>query len=789
MTDKKEALPNTPNSERATTVNQDKYNTIDNLFEQTVKPIQEQINENSSNEVSLFKNFTTHIGNFPLPDIIHDIQNGKYKAEIEKIRTLRKESIHSEAESLKKKLPGFTTSGTFNQGRQAKLLSTYSGYIVLDIDKLTPEELVKAKEIAVDISYTYSAFISPSGNGLKIIIKSNHDRNSHASVLAQATNYYFEKLALPIDPSGKDVSRLCFVSYDPDCYFNPKAEKFSVTKSLEFRKKVSSRNNQTTTKVESTDKQFQDCIDFTNQKATYVKGNRNNFIYLLACNCNRKGIPEQTAVSLIRQQYDLEENELTKTVESAYKNNLQEHANFANFAEFAPLSSNNFSTKETRMTDLPFLPDDIFLQLPEILKDGCKVFTDKRERDVFLTGAFGILSGCMPNVVGLYNGKTVFANLYIFVIAPSATGKGAMEFSKELGTEYHNDLKKRSTDLRKIYDMQMDEYKRSQYGKNQSEERMELPEEPPFKILFIPANNSSARVIQHLSECEGQGIFCETEADTMGNVLKQDWGSYSDLLRKAFHHEPISYSRKTNKEFIEVNNPRLSVALAGTPGQVEGLIKSAEDGLFSRFLFYAFRSKIEWRNAGAQVNGYNLSEHFEALSVRVKNFVEFLNSTSKIYFSLSEIQWEKLNQFGDACIKNLTTYVSEDMASTAKRFGLILYRVAMIITALRYFDNGEVPINMICSDDDFEIALKLVNVYQDHSAFMFEQLPKSNKVADKTLKTFFDSLPDEFQRKDAVEIALKINIKERTADGYLSKLVVSKLLDQPRLGIYQKSVH
>ena len=83
-----------------------------------------------------------------------------------------------------------------------------------------------------------------------------------------------------------------------------------------------------------------------------------------------------------------------------------------------------------------------------------------------------------------------------------------------------------------------------------------------------------------MKEGDEQGIFCETEADTMGNVLKQDWGSYSDLLRKAFHHEPVSYSRKTNKEWIELKMPRLSVALAGTPGQVEGLIKSAEDVLF-----------------------------------------------------------------------------------------------------------------------------------------------------------------------------------------------------------------
>jgi len=120
----------------------------------------------------------------------------------------------------------------------------------------------------------------------------------------------------------------------------------------------------------------------------------------------------------------------------------------------------------------------------------------------------------------------------------------------------------------------------------------------------------------------------------MGNALKQDWGSYSDLLRNAFHHKEYTYSTKINEKFIESNNPKLSAALAGTPGQGEGLIKSTEDGLFSRFIFYSFRSEPEWRDAGEQINRYNLAKHFEAPSVTVTDFVEFPMSTPKINFKI-----------------------------------------------------------------------------------------------------------------------------------------------------------
>ena len=87
------------------------------------------------------------------------------------------------------------------------------------------------------------------------------------------------------------------------------------------------------------------------------------------------------------------------------------------------------------------------------------------------------------------------------------------------------------------------------------------PVKPPFKVVFIPANTSSAKLYDHLKDNGETGIICETEADTLGIVFKNEQGSYSDLLRKAFHHEKASISRKTNNECIDINNPRLSPLL------------------------------------------------------------------------------------------------------------------------------------------------------------------------------------------------------------------------------------
>ena len=92
----------------------------------------------------------------------------------------------------------------------------------------------------------------------------------------------------------------------------------------------------------------------------------------------------------------------------------------------------------------------------------------------------------------------------------------------------------------------------------------------------------------HIKENDGKGCVFETEADTISGANKQEWGGFSPVLRKNFSGEDISRSRKTDDEFTEISNPRFSFLTTGTPDQVKRLIPTAQDGLYSRFLFYVF---------------------------------------------------------------------------------------------------------------------------------------------------------------------------------------------------------
>ena len=735
-------------------------------------------------DISLFKNFTTVVGNRTLAEIVNGIQGDDYKKTVLEIQKLINNGNQEKANQLKKRLVAFTVSGLFEGGRKMSFLKSYNPFVILDIDKLDLEVLPDLVLKIKNIEFTRVVFISPSGRGLKIIVEVDSGVKMHGLAYRQVCNYYEKELAVEIDKSGKDITRLCFMSYDPEAYFNEDSTVFNIKKSNTdngqesiqkkdlLPKRAPDISEEEANLTVDYEKAFAICVTQTDAKLVYKKGNRNNYIYQLGVICNRAGIPAEVAIVESNRTFDLTKNELERTIKSAYTWKPYE----------PPKTSLELPTEAP-----PAIPSKVFDKLPAILKEGCLVLKDHRERDVFLTGALGVLSGCLPGVSGIYDGHICYPNLFVFVIAPAASGKGALKFAKCLGLAYHNELlevsKKEKQDYKNA--LMRFEIESTKYKKGKLDSQPEEPEERGFKTLFIPANSSSAMLIRHLNQNEDSGILFESEADTLGNVLKQDWGGYSDLMRKAYHHEAISYSRKSNSDFIEIAHPKLSVALSGTPGQVTSLIPSAEDGLFSRFVFYAFEVEAIWRDVSPEGRSQNFQEFYQGLSREILEMVHFL----KLYpteFDLSKEHWKTLNETFKKLMEETNLMFGKEALSIVKRMGLICFRIAMILSAVRRFEEKNLGSKLICREDDFQVAIWLAQTYFEHGVFVYDRLPRyqANKFQFKNVKKqlFFDALPERFMRKEALELCSNFNISKRSGIRYLRELTTSGFLVQPPLG-------
>lgn len=452
-----------------------------------------------------------------------------------------------------------------------------------------------------------------------------------------------------------------------------------------------------------------------------------------------------------------------QTIIDANLSQNQNNARFANFARFAHSASQQKEVGE-ELSTTSTIPQEVYDYLPEILKTGSSVFENSRERDVFLTGALGVLSGLFSTVSGLYSSDEIFPNLNFVIVSGPGGGKGSMKYAKKIGMPIHQ---------AKVSFSQ---------GPFETEGIQHL--------LYFPANSSSAAVIRHLNENNGSGIIFETEADTMAVTINQDWGGYSDLLRKSFHHEPVSYSRKKNREFIEIDKPKLSIVLSGTPDQVKSLIHSTENGLFSRIMFYAFDGNDKWRSVSPRADRLNFNKYFEELGLKVKTlYIEF--SSKQFEFDLTHEQWNILNSQFSNWLTDITTFVHKDASSIVKRLGIVQFRLAMILSILRHFQESKIAeTKIICTDREFKTAQLLSNTYLEHSLTMFNRLPgKNDHGINLSLKKFYDNIPNgiTFTRAKAVENGLKLGIQERTIDLNLKRLLEMNLLLQPEYGKYLKT--
>ena len=275
--------------------------------------------------VTLFKNFNEVVEHKKLSAILEEIKNGKYKPGIVYLRKSLAENKTEAYNKAKKSLPAFTPSGKFVGGRKLEFLTEYSKFIILDIDKLSAADLQNAKHLANQSEFTYASFISPSGNGLKILVKIDTPKSEHKETFLKVQAHYETILKLEIDKSGKDVTRLCFYSWDENLYHNPDASTFVTLSAVEVPL-IETQPEPKTKKLEPLldyDAIYTHCVNFTEKKVQYLNGSRNVFVHQLACNLNRKGVSLQQALGYIMTDFGYDEKEVTQAVNSAY-GNIQE---------------------------------------------------------------------------------------------------------------------------------------------------------------------------------------------------------------------------------------------------------------------------------------------------------------------------------------------------------------------------------------------------------------------------------------------------------------------------------
>ena len=437
--------------------------------------------------------------------------------------------------------------------------------------------------------------------------------------------------------------------------------------------------------------------------------------------------------------------------------------------------------------------------------------------DAMILGALNVVSGLMggangtpehrSGVYGIYDGHRVYAPLYNIIYSGAGNGKGNLMFNKELAYQ----VKK---EMRSAYDAEKSKYDQAmaEWESKSKKDRGDAPREPVYRDPFVPGNSSSSAVYRALDANGGWGLMFETEADTVSSMIDSDYGNYSDLMRKAHHHETLSMNRVTEKLHIDIDEPRLSIFLTCTPGQLPSLFPSFENGLGSRFLFYnlpdeevSFHDVFALRESPLEDTykqlGDTLLPLYHALQSRADHPIQFMLSAAQQKEFLHTYQQLLVEQYGMQG-KGIRAFVF--------RIALESFRYAMILTTLRRLSEWADSFGpstdheifrddenaLICADRDFRTVKTIVECLVNHTARVYAVMAKEDdnpfalhgkKLSADELR-LYKALPEgDFPTADAIDTAKHLQISQRTAQRMLNKFCnVYRIINPVKRGVYNK---
>ena len=400
-------------------------------------------------------------------------------------------------------------------------------------------------------------------------------------------------------------------------------------------------------------------------------------------------------------------------------------------------------------------------QLPWQVEQAISIAPEGEMRDMLLLSVLTNCAYALP-AMRMYHGfphHVYGPELMTMVLAPAASGKGIMNYGKRL--------------LQSIEDEQ-------------------------GEFIYLPANTSSAALMSYLKMLKGRGIMMATEIDTLSKALSSTTGGFSDTLRCMFEHETISKLRKGQEELIEIPDPHFNVLISGTYNQLKPLIKSRENGLMSRFACYVVKQTQDfddrvWLDAEEDAVPQEVVLYAQLAKEISQRYAWMKKAKHSCYFYLTDAQRKSITRMFRGMYETLRPAFGNEFDSILKRMPVIMKRIGMIFTGFRLDMNEPLPERVVCSEDDFEAILLIGHKLLLHSAMMYQMLPQNKDAAPGEIgqsliqKQFFQMLPTDFSKQDAIEQAKVLGVSVRTMEDWLEKMIKHARIERVMKGQYHKT--
>ena len=772
-----------------------------------------------------FSVFDEHAVDMTLKEFVELLRGERWKAQVEEYQRLKASGRETEAKKLKRKLAALVIAGRCEGSHAETNLKQWSGDAMLDVDKCNGR-VSEFLQVLKDTPWVKAAWRSVSYDGLKLVVRVEAESvDEYRLAYALVAWHVAQLLAFPCDMSCKNPTRPCFASYDPEAFFRPDTEVFPwrrfVTEhpdrvgEILAELKVKTPASASKPLVAASGMLHTFFNEFLAQNP-FVDGKKNEFLLKLGRIARYKGVGEEELARLKTLAVErlagmgCAAGDIPPRIDSGYRyadmnkgpetpasrahkaqGSLRRYSDSGEEGEEAEIEK---LEADKLRRNVPCLPDELFDRLPDFLKRGLTHVRNKRERDILLLSMITNISGCLPGVRMNYGGMVYSADLYLVALAGSGRGKGVMQLAAILPAaiqEYYDELNRKDEReyRQKLLKWNLEERLAAQ--EKRVPDLDQCPEMPVERILKVAPNISKSQLILALEAGGSVGLVMNaSELDMISSAMHQEYGKHDDVMRAASQHEEVSSYFKTDHRLVIVSDPHLALCASGTPAQLHKFISSLENGMYSRVAFYVGQAPWEYKSANPGKVRLDMRAYFKGMGEELLRMFIFLSgSPTEVVFT--EEQWKEHTERFRTYLREVVAEDDDSPGAIVLRHGLMMARIAMVLTALRKCEPQWNTSEWECSDEDFHTAMQIVDVLLEHSLLLSTSMDDTAGRI-RPIKAFFKlrpilrTMPREFTYSELMAAANEAGLPTASVKRYLLRLVYYQIVEKED-GKYRKT--
>ena len=772
-----------------------------------------------------FSVFDEHAVDMTLKEFVKLLRGERWKVQVEEYQRLKASGRETEAKKLKRKLAALVIAGRCDGSHAETNLKQWSGDAMLDVDKCNGR-VSEFLQVLKDTPWVKAAWRSVSYDGLKLVVRVEAESvDEYRMAYALVAWHVAQLLAFPCDMSCKNPTRPCFASYDPEAFFRPDTEVFPwrrfVTEhpdrvgEILAELKVKTPASASKPLVAASGMLHTFFNEFLEQNP-FVDGKKNEFLLKLGRIARYKGVGEEELARLKTLAVErlagmgCAAGDIPPRIDSGYRyadmnkgpetpasrahkaqGSLRRYSDSGEEGEEAEIEK---LEADKLRRNVPCLPDELFDRLPDFLKRGLTHVRNKRERDILLLSMITNISGCLPGVRMNYGGMVYSADLYLVALAGSGRGKGVMQLAAILPAaiqEYYDELNRKDEReyRQKLLKWNLEERLAAQ--EKRVPDLDQCPEMPVERILKVAPNISKSQLILALEAGGAVGLVMNaSELDMISSAMHQEYGKHDDVMRAASQHEEVSSYFKTDHRLVVVSDPHLALCASGTPAQLHKFISSLENGMYSRVAFYVGQAHWEYKSANPGKARLDMRAYFKGMGEELLRMFIFLSgSPTEVVFT--EEQWKEHTERFRTYLREVVAEDDDSPGAIVLRHGLMMSRIAMVLTALRKCEPQWNTSEWECSDEDFHTAMQIVDVLLEHSLLLSTSMDDTAGRI-RPVKAFFKlrpvlkKMPREFTYSELMAAANEAGLPTASVKRYLLRLVYYQIVEKED-GKYRKT--